>query len=134
VRLRWPENPKVVAQGHSLDLSLILENDGEEPVQFTDAFLVLFGRLVDEAGHEVATEGLPLARKMPLITYRLGPGDTESVGVALTLSPEHQRRLPAGRYTVAIPLGGARDEHANSVLASSGASPPTPLVVDIQSH
>jgi hypothetical protein len=132
MRLRWPENPKVVAAGDSLDLSLILENDGQEPVQFTDAFLVLFGRLIDEAGHEVATDGLALARHMPLIIYRLGPGDTASVSVGLTLSPDDQRRLPAGRYTVAIPLGDARDERMNSVLASSGASPPPPLAVEIR--
>ena len=134
VRLRWPENPKVVEEGDPLDLSLVLENDGAEPAEFSDAFLVLFGRLLDEGGHEIATAGFRLLRALPLIRYRFDPGHTEAVSVALTLSPDDQRRLPPGRYTVVIPLGDARDEHTNSVLASSGASAPPPLTIEVRAH
>jgi len=122
----------VVREGDPLSLSLVLENTGEDRVEFTEAFLVLFGRIFDEKGRAVETERLRLARELPAITYRLDPGDTERVGVGLTLSPDDQRSLPVGRYTVVIPLSDARDEFTNSVLTSTGADPPPPLTVEIQ--
>jgi len=132
LRLHWPENPKVVREGDPLSLSLVLENTGVDRVEFKEAFLVVFGRIFDENGRAVETSGFRLARKLPAISYRLDPGDTEIVGVGVTLSPEDQRALPVGRYTVVIPLGDARDERTNSVLVSAGADPPPPLTVEIQ--
>ncbi|MEY2588225.1 MAG: hypothetical protein QOJ67_209 [Acidimicrobiaceae bacterium] len=132
LRLLWPENPRMVRQGELLGLSLMLENAGTETVEFTDAFLELFGRLQDEHGNEVATEGMRLARKLPRITYRLAPGDVESVEVRLTVSSEDQRLLSPGQYTVTVPLGDTRDDLANSVLIRSGADEPAPLVIEVQ--
>ena len=122
----------MVHAGDPLSLSLVLENTGVDPVEFTEAFLVLFGRMFDEKGRAVETERLRLARRLPAIRYRLDPGDTETVGVSITLSSDDQRSLAVGRYTVIIPLGDARDEHANSVLISAAADPPPPLTVEIQ--
>lgn len=132
LRLRWPENPKVVREGDPLSLRLVLENTGVDRVEFKDAFLVLFGRVFDANGRAVETERFPLVRKLPAISYRLDPGDTETVGVGVTLAPDDQRSLPVGRYTVIIPLGDVRDERTNSVLVSTGADPPPPLTVEIQ--
>ena len=132
LRLRWPENPKVAREGDTLDLSLELENAGSEPVEFADGFFGLFGRLFDSDGREV-TDGYPLRRKLPRFNYRLDPGDSETVSVGITLSPGGQRLLAVGRDTVIIPLGDKRDEFANSVLSSSGADTPAPLVVEIRS-
>jgi len=128
LRLRWPDSPKVVNEGDTLDLSLELENTGPGRAEFTEASLVLFGRLLDEDGRPVVTEGYRLGRRMPAIRYRLDPGGTKTVGVFILLSPDDQRSLPVGRYTVIIPV----DEYDNSVLTSTGADPPPPLMVDVR--
>jgi hypothetical protein len=133
LRLRWPENPRLVREGDSLDLSLQLENGGSETVEFTDGFLSLFGRLLDADGREV-TDGYPLRRKLPRIIYRLEPGDSKTVSVGITLSPDRQRFLAVGRYTVTIPLGDQRDAFTNSVLYSARAAPPPPLTVEVRPH
>jgi hypothetical protein len=133
LELRWPANPKFVRQGDLLDLTLILENHGPERVEFSDMFLVLFGRLIDEHGRDVLTEGFRIGRELPRIQYRLDTGDTETVHVSLYVSRDDQRSLPIGRYTVVVPLGDERDEFMNSVLTSAGVDPPSPLTVVVRS-
>jgi hypothetical protein len=133
LELRWPANPKFIRQGDLLDLTLILENHGPERVEFFDMFLVLFGRLIDEDGREVVTEGFRIGRELPRIQYRLDTGDTETVRVSVYVSPDDQRSLPIGSYTVVLPLGDERDEFMNSVLTSAGVDPPSPLTVVVRS-
>ena len=133
VRLRWPENPKLVHEGDAVDLSLVLENDGKDAVEFDDAFLVLFVRLVDDEGREVTTPGRHMDRELPRIHYRFEPGDARDVRVAVSLSPDDERAFWVGHYTVVIPLGDERDKFANSVLASARVDPPTPLTVEVRS-
>jgi hypothetical protein len=128
LQLRWPDDPKVVNEGDTLDVLLELQNTGPDRVDFTEAGLVLFGRLLDDDGGPVVSEGYQLARPMPRIEYRLEPGDTKTVHVFFHLSPDDQRSLPIGRYTVVIPP----DRYDNSVLTSIGADPPPPLTVDIR--
>jgi hypothetical protein len=123
-----------VRQGDVLDLSLALENDGPDVVEFVDAFLVLFGRLLDDEGREVATPGRHMGRELPRIHYRFDQGEVRSVRVGVDLSSEDERQLPLGRYSVVIPLGDDRDRFANSVLASARAEPPPPLIVEVRSN
>jgi len=128
LQLRWPGNPKVVNEGDPLDVALDLENTGPDRAEFTEAGLVLFGQLLDEHGRSVVTESYRLARPMPRISYRLEPGETKTVHVFFVLSPDDQRSLPVGRYTVIIPP----DRYDSSVLTSIGADPPPPLTVDVR--
>src|SRR3954468_14057609 len=88
LRLSWPENPKTIRQGEPLDLGLTLTNDGAEGVEFEEAFLIMSGRLLDGDGREIATPGLMMGRRLPLIHYRVGPGQAEHVRVAVALSED----------------------------------------------
>jgi len=133
LELRWPANPKIVRQGDVLDLQLRLENHGPERIEFFDGFLELFGRLIDENGSEVLTNGFRMGRKLPRIQYGLDPGESETAGVYVYVSPEDQRSLRVGKYTVVLPLGDARDERMNSVLTSAAVAPPSPLTVVVVS-
>jgi hypothetical protein len=120
--------------GDPLDLSLILENTGPEQIQFHEAFLVLFGRLLDEHDEEVRTPGFRIGRRLPRIQYVIDPGATEHVRVSVSVSPDDERVLPAGRYTVVVPRGDQAYDVMNSLLTSSGASPPEPLILEIGMH
>jgi hypothetical protein len=132
MRLTWPRNPLSVRGGASLDLSLLLENTGPERVEFVEALLVLYGRLLNEAGEEVVTAGFQTGRRLPRRHYVVEPGGAEIVDVYCYLSRDDQASLPVGRYTVVLPLGDARDGFMNSVLASAKVDPPDPLVVEVQ--
>ena len=132
LRLRWPAELKVIQQGDLLDVSVVLENLGSGAIEFGDGFLELFARLIDERGHDVATEGLLSFRKLPRIEYRLEPGDALDVEVRVRLSLEDQRSLPVGHYTVVVPEDETAKGCMNSVLASAAVAPPGPLTIVVR--
>ena len=131
MRLRWPRNPVDIPSGEPLELSLRLENTGPDRVAFVEAFLVLYGRLLDEAGEEVLTPGFLTGRRLPRRQYVIEPGRAEVVRVFCYISPDDQVSLSVGRYTMVLPLGDPRDAFMNTVLTSAHVEPPEPLVIHV---
>jgi hypothetical protein len=123
LQLRWPSNPLAVESGEVLELWLLLENAGEEPVEFADAGLMVFGRLFDHDGNQVRTPDFHIAQAMPRIEYVIEPGAAKRVRAFLyLLAPEDQRALAPGRYTFLILWG----------LEGAGAERPEALNVEIR--
>ena len=131
MQLRWPHNPMRLQVGEVLELAIRLENSGDAAVEFDGGFLALFGRLFNESGEEMVTPGFRIGRKLPRRHYVIEPGQAESIGVYCYLAPHDQTSLPAGRYTMVLPLGDARDEFMNSLLTTVQVDPPEPLVIEM---